>query len=338
MRFLGASWLWSDIVSRLSSGRFVLEDYDAKPTFSDFLPGIAGIYGKPVWSFYVNRGQGIAAFGVKSKEYPILEFNSANKAYQNTALVGFRTFLQGSRGSHNFLTEPFSPLYTNFDTASDAKETGFSAKVDRMPKRYMYVGANEVQVREVDFSNKIETNVSFFVLPEEDFAALVKRTTITNFDKTVLKVSVLDGLARIEPAGGMMNKNLKNIGRTLEGWMGVYHPYNNSLQMPFYRLSTEASDTATVKVEEAGHYCLSVLESADQPRLLPIVYDTAKVFGEDTMLLRPVKLESNSLQQILAKPQYGFAKTSSAFAACKLSFWHRKHPCVIQVVSRILSK
>lgn len=275
---------------------------------------------------------------MKSKEYPILEFNSANKAYQNTALVGFRSFLQGSRGSHNFLTEPFSPLYTNYDGISDEKETGFSARVDQIPKRYMYIGANEVQVREVDFSNKIETNVTFFVLPEEDFAALVKRTTITNFDKTVLKVSVLDGLAKIEPAGGMMNKNLKNIGRTLEGWMGVYHPYNNSLQMPFYRLSTEASDTASVKVEEAGHYCLSVLENDDPPRLLPIVYDTAKVFGEDTMLLRPVKLESDSLQKILEKPQYGFAKTSSAFAACKLSPLHQTHQCAIHVVSRIPSK
>jgi hypothetical protein len=31
--------------------RYVLEDFDAKPTFSDFLPGVAGYFGKPVWSF-----------------------------------------------------------------------------------------------------------------------------------------------------------------------------------------------------------------------------------------------------------------------------------------------
>ena len=46
--------------------RYVLEDYDAKPTFSSFLPGVAGLYGKPVWSFYVNRGQGVASFGSKT--------------------------------------------------------------------------------------------------------------------------------------------------------------------------------------------------------------------------------------------------------------------------------
>jgi len=299
-------------------GRYVLEDYDAKPAFSNFLPGVAGIYGKPVWSFYVNRGQGIASFGVKSKDFPILEFNSADKAYQNTALLGFRTFLQGSRGSRKILTEPFSPLFTNFESSNNDDVTGFSAKVDRLPKRFMYIGANEVQVREIDWINKIETNISFFVLPEEDFGALVKRTTITNIDtQTVLKISVLDGLARIEPAGGVMNKKLKNIGRTLEGWMGVYQPYNDSLGMPFYRLSTEASDTEAVKVERAGHYCLSVLEDDDQPLLLPIIFDTSKVFGEDTMMLRPVELETYSVDEILARPQYGFAKTSSAFAALK---------------------
>jgi hypothetical protein len=53
-----------------------MEDFDSKPTFSNFLPSVAGYYGKPVWSFYVNRGQGIASFGTKSKEQPILEFNS----------------------------------------------------------------------------------------------------------------------------------------------------------------------------------------------------------------------------------------------------------------------
>jgi hypothetical protein len=172
--------LKSDTTSRPFIGRYVLEDYDSKPAFSNFLPGVAGIYGKPVWAFYVNRGQGIASFGIKSKDFPIMEYNSANKAYQNTALLGFRTFMQGSRGSSKILTEPFSPLNTDFASSNSDKATGFLATADRLPKRYMYIGANEVQVREVDISNEIETNVSFFVLPEEDFGALVKRTIITN--------------------------------------------------------------------------------------------------------------------------------------------------------------
>ena len=98
------------------TGRYILHNFDSRSPVSNFLPGVAGVFGKPVWSFYVNRGQGIASFGLESKDYPILEFSSANKAYQLTPYIGFRTFLQGSRGGHkgkedgeSFLIEPFSP-------------------------------------------------------------------------------------------------------------------------------------------------------------------------------------------------------------------------------------
>jgi hypothetical protein len=290
-----------------SMGRFVMEDYDAQPTFSDFLPGVAGVYGKPVWSFYVNRGQGIASFGIESKDYPLMEFQSANKAYQDTPLLGFRTFLQGTRGSRSFLVEPFSPLNTRFEHTTD--------DVNSLPKRYMYVGSNEMQIREVDIVNRMEINVTYFTLPEEDFGALVRRITITNVDqKQSLNISMLDGLAKIEPAGGKLNTLLKGMGRTLEGWMGVYQPYNDTLTMPYFKLSTKPSDSAAVTIEEAGHYCLSIIEGSPST-LLPIIYDASKVFGEDTMMLRPIKLQSKTVGEIIKETQYGSAKTPSAFAA-----------------------
>jgi hypothetical protein len=291
-------------------GRYILEDYDAQPPFSDFLPALAGLYGKPLYAFYVNRGQGIASFGIKSKDYPIMEFNSANKAYQSSAILGFRTFLQASRKGHDFWIEPFSPMKTRFSGSTD--ENG-----KKLPKRHMYVGSNEVQVQEMDHTHGIETNVTYFILPEEDFGAFVKRTRITNTDPdSPLTLSMLDGLAKIEPAGGKLDGLLKNIGRTLEGWMGVYQADKDSIRMPFFRLSTQASDLASVVVQEAGHWCLSMVEyDGDYSRLLPIIYDTSKVFGEDTSLLSPVGLRSKSIGDILKEPQYGFAKTSSAFAA-----------------------
>ena len=81
-----------------SDGRFVIRDYNRKKPFSNFLPGIAGLYGIPMWVFYVNRGQGIASFGTKNKDNAILEFFPANKAYQNVTTLGFRTFLKTGRG------------------------------------------------------------------------------------------------------------------------------------------------------------------------------------------------------------------------------------------------
>src|SRR3989344_318605 len=61
-----------------------------------------------MWVFYTNRGQCIASFGVRDKDGAILEFNPATKAYQETPLLGFRTFLRVRDGRAISTYEPFS--------------------------------------------------------------------------------------------------------------------------------------------------------------------------------------------------------------------------------------
>ena len=75
-------------------GRYRIRDFQQKPPFSSFLPGLAGLTGIPMWVFYNNRGQGICSFGINSKDQPILEFQPANKAYRETHQMGFRTFIR----------------------------------------------------------------------------------------------------------------------------------------------------------------------------------------------------------------------------------------------------
>lgn len=287
--------------------RYVLEDYDAKPSFSSFLPAVGGVYGIPVWCFYVNRGQAVASFGFESKEYPILEFNAANKAYQLTPYIGFRTFVRGSRGGKEFVTEPFSPQKTrDLDSTEDQSN---------LPKRIMFVGPNECEILESDSENGLITSVKYIVLPEETFGALVRRTNITNSGDTPVRLSALDGLAKLEPVGGQIDWALKNMGRTLEGWMGVYQASDDNT-MPYYRMSTETADSASVKIELAGHYLLSFLESDDvDAELLPILYDSNAVFGRDTSLTEPIGLKDKTVSELVSQPQYGQARTSSGFAA-----------------------
>lgn len=87
---------------------FVIEDYNQKKPFSSFLPAVCGLYGKPMWAYYVNRGQCIASFGVNNKDYSIMEFQPANKSYRLTALQGFRTFYKVKRAdSPEIFYEPF---------------------------------------------------------------------------------------------------------------------------------------------------------------------------------------------------------------------------------------
>lgn len=290
-------------------GRYISRDFDARSTFSNFLPGVAGVFGKPIWAFYVNRGQALACFGVASKDFPLLEFQTANKAYQMTPYVGFRTFIVGERSGHkkkegeSFIMEPFSPENSKMNLDDDDQSK---------PERTMYTGTNELEIVEEDDVHGVTTSVKYFVLPEETFGALVRLTTITNTGDDDLTFSALDGLAKMEPTGGKMQWGLKNIGRTLEGWMGVYHA-DDTLTLPFYRMSTEPGDTASVKIEKEGHYCISFIEGDYE--LLPIVYDTDKIFSFSSTLSSPDGLNSKTIEEIVSSPQYGDAKTSAAFAA-----------------------
>lgn len=296
--------------------RFVMEDYDAKPNFASFLPGVAGFFGKPVWAFYVNRGQAIATFGIGTKDYPMLEFNAANKAYQVTPYIGFRTFVRGTRtGAASSLTgssfqvEPFSPANSrNLDDSEDDADK---------PKRILYVGTNEAEIQEVDGVHGLTTTVKYFVLPETNFGALIRRATFSNTGSDDLQLEILDGLANMEPSGGPLDTMLKSMGRTLEGWFGVYHA-DDTLTMPFYKMSTEPGDGAKVTIEEKGNYCLSFIESSDtKADLLPIVFDKDKVFGKATSMDLPLGLQAASVGDLLDGKQYGDAKTSSAFAAVR---------------------
>lgn len=292
-----------------------MEDFDARSTFSSFLPAVAGYFGKPVWGFYVNRGQAISTFGTESKDYPILEFNPANKAYQVTPFIGFRSFIRGTRKgataalSGSFQVEPFSPRSSRnlLDPNDDPNK----------PKRILYVGTNEVEIQEIDGVHGLTTSVKYFILPQEDFASLIRRATFTNTGNDDVELEILDGLAKIEPSGGRLDGMLKNMGRTLEGWFGVYHA-DDTLNLPFYKMSTEPSDSAKVQIEDHGHYCIAFIESeVEDADLLPIVFDPSKVFGMDTTLEHPAGLYATSVGEILDTPQYGDAKTSSSFAAVR---------------------
>src|SRR5271167_2536822 len=89
-------------------GSFVIDDYQHAKLFADFFPGVSGLYGTPMWAFFVNRGQAVSSFGIESKDKSILEFLPANKAYRSTSSTGFRTFIKVGDGKYNKFYEPFA--------------------------------------------------------------------------------------------------------------------------------------------------------------------------------------------------------------------------------------
>ena len=240
-----------------SQGRFIIRSFDQGYPFSSFLPGIGGLLGIPMWVFYSNRGQAITSFGVESKDRPIMEFQPANKAYQLTATLGFRTFLKGD----DCFAEPFSPWNKSH------------------PQRQMYIGMNEIEIRETDLEFGLETSVVYFTLLNESFAGLVRQVSFRNIGDTGLKFDVLDGMPAILPYG-LDNELIKHIGRTIEAWMEVSQVGN---RIPFYRLRATPGDTSEVRAIESGNFAFAFADG----ELLPAYVDPVVVFGIDTSLSYP---------------------------------------------------
>lgn len=164
-------------------GAFVIEEFDKAKTFSSFLPGLVGVKGIPMWIFYVNRGQGVCSFGVRDKNTPILEFSPANISYKLVSENGFRTFIKLSRSGEVY--EPFQAF-----------------REDPEAKRTMSIRPNEISLEELHSGYGLQVKVTYFNMPGEDYAALVRHVELVNVSGGELALEVLDGLPEILPSGG----------------------------------------------------------------------------------------------------------------------------------------
>ena len=247
-------------------GTFVIRDYNQAEPWSSFFPGIAGYWGIPLWAFYVNRGQCIASIGVGSKDGAIMEFFPANKAYQLTPTQGFRTFFKvGAAGSVFY--EPFSP--------------GRSLR-DKAVTHEMRIQPHSLTLSETHGRLNLQTQVEYFTLPQEPYAALVRTLSVRNTSKKkVLRLSGLDGLALILPHG-VSYWFLKEMGRTLEAWMAVDERHAG---VPLFKLTTDPHDTAQVSFVRGANFYTSFEEGRRSGRR--IIVDPRAVFGQVTDLSVP---------------------------------------------------
>ncbi len=279
-------------------GRFIIRDYQNQKPFSNFLPGVAGLYGIPMWVFYVNRGQGIASFGIRNKDNAMLEFFPANKAYQMTPSMGFRTFLKYRADTSKKLSfyEPFRA----------AQGTG----------RYqvMEIASGEFSVSDFDEASRLRTNAAYFTVPGEPLAALVRELRLTNESKKTLDLEVLDGLPSVSPYG-MNEFFVKHMSRTIEAWMITENLDRNA---PFFRLRVDATDRPEIEIIQEGNFAFGLLEARDgSGDLLDAVVDPAKIFGARLDFSEPDAFYHQESAAMLTG-QVTENKTPSAFTYAKL--------------------
>ena len=285
-----------------TNGAFVIEDYQHAKLFADFFPGVAGLYGIPMWAFFVNRGQAVSSFGIESKDKAILEFQPANKAYRQTSTIGFRTFLKVSDGKSLKFYEPF---------ANSLKENGYKVR------QRMLITSHDLTIEEINTALGLKISVNYFTMPQEPFAGLVRRVTVENTGRKKLDIQCVDGLPVISPYG--LNEWLnKNMSRTVEAWMTVHGVENKA---PFYQLRVEVADTPQVTPIKEGNFYFA-FDSASG-KLFDMIVDPACVFGHASDLLVP----EDFLQQknfSLPAHQETTNRTPSAMSFCRFSLGQGK--------------
>ena len=239
----------------VNGGEFIIEDYNNAKAFASFLPAIAGLWGKPLWAYYVNRGQAVSNFGVQDKDGAMLEFIAANKAWRLTALQGFRTFYKID-----------GAFYEPFRNAPDLKA--------RKITQTMYIQAHSLRLRDRNEEAGIETELVFCTLPGENFPALLRKLSVKNISPDAKKIECIDGLPMLLPFG-TRNWMLKNMSRLAEGWFaGVnFSPRG----VPYYKLPVEALDRPEIVPLYGAHFYCGVLHNGAAPQYC---IDPDTVFGE----------------------------------------------------------
>lgn len=287
-----------------ADGKFVIEQYNYAKPFADFFPGIAGKYGIPMWAFFVNRGQAIASFGIKDKDHAISEFYPANKSWQQAPLSGFRTFIKMTCSKKPVFYEPFHNGFSNL---------GFDIS------NAMSITSYDLSLEETNATLGLKTEIRYFTVPGDSFAALARIITLKNTSKAAKKIQLIDGLPQIIPFG-MNNFLVKELGRTLEAWMAVHNLEKN---VPFFKLAVDPKDTPEVVHIDEGNFYLGFHFKKEKPEILKPIVDPDKVFGPVTDLTCPYVFIENdkfvfpSGQMLQNKTPCGFIFSEAMLAPQK---------------------
>jgi hypothetical protein len=271
-----------------SNKEFIIEDFDRAKTFASFLPGIAGVDGIPAWAFYVNRGQVLGSFGVKDKNGTIMEFFPANMMYRYIEHQGFRTFIRKNGGTHEL-----------FSSASPDECT-----------RKLVIEKNIVRIVETNRTLGLQVTVTYFTMPGENYAALVRKVEIENLDPKDCELEILDGLPQILPAGAG-NGDYQAASNLIRSWFEVCGLGN---KVACYKTKGSIADTAEVGGVNAVNFYLSF--SSEGNGLIPPIFDMNVIFGENTALSKPDGWDC-SADELHKKRQVPENKVSGGFSGVR---------------------
>ncbi len=253
---------------------YVIEDFDKKSVFSSFLSAIVGEEGIPLWSFYVNRGQGMCSFGLRDKNNAMMEFYPANESYKQVYTNGFRTFLKIEKDNRVYNYEPFS-----------------SKDDEDYITRVMKIKNNELIVEDMNKELGVKTTVNYYILPNESFASMVRKVKVENISSDEIKIEVVDGMPSILPFGST-NQAYKEIANTLRSWM-----QGKVLDKGLSTFAVTSSTDDSARVEEITKSYFYVSFDENENPMNQVVNPEA-IFANDTSYINARGFKNTSVKDM----------------------------------------
>ncbi len=274
-------------------GSFEIRNYHGSKPFSSFLPGVAGLWGIPVWLYYVNRGQIVSCFGTQDKDHGIMEFQSASLHQRRVATEGFRTFIKGTHNGKAFFYEPFKAVQAQFEVDNRLKIT-----------------SSDLYLEEINKTLGIKVEVKYNTVPNDNFGALSRQVQIsrTSDSNDPIEFEILDGFPKVQPYGEAIYF-LWAMPFITEGYL---HVQNLESNLPFYNLKAKPSDTSETEFVEAGNFYMAASSQAGQSNLLKMIADPELVFGDSLDFILPYQFMSDSFDA--DELQSPYCTTACAFA------------------------
>ena len=254
-----------------ADGAFRIDHYHVAPALCSFLPGLGGLDGVPLWCLYVNRAQAVVSFGVQDKDHALAEFLPATWAYQLVGLQGFRTLclVDGTF---------YEPL-------------GLAPLEPADGTRSLCIRADRLELSETNTRRGLRCDVAYFSVVHAPLGALVRQVRLTNTGSAPRRVTLLDGLPIVVPAG-LTDHGLKALRHIHEAYASVRLTCGH---VPYYMARVAAHDEAeVVRLTSGNFYAAWVGRAGEWTPTEPYV-DPHLVFGPGQDLVTPRLLIARGL-------------------------------------------
>jgi hypothetical protein len=183
-------------------------------------------------------------------------------------------------------------------------------------QRKMTVRRNSFSIEEV--TGNLRFTVTYFVLPNESFPALVRSCEIENVTNIPVTFDVLDGLTEIIPFG-ITTGSYKSVSNLNKSWAEVSYLKEG---VPFYNTRSIPGDEAEVEEQNGGYFYLSFVEGKGKP-IRPIT-DPELIFGYDTGFAFPLFFPNTApeAQTFTNKYSCGFTPFSASLNTGETVRWN----------------